>query len=174
LRLEYVNRFQPQDGVEMDLVDDMVNARWRLRRIAIMQTAALDLQMDKDEKELSHSFKQIDQPTRLVVAFGKLSNEGNTLQTLLRYETTYSRMYDRAMKALENLQAKREKPEEPETYEELQNDATPAESAPVSIPEVTSELSEMIVKMSKEELTTNSRPLKERCEASDPSPERVE
>ena len=51
LRLEYVNRFQPYDGVEMDLVDDMVSARWRLRRIAIMQTAALDLQMDKDDAE---------------------------------------------------------------------------------------------------------------------------
>src|SRR6185369_10002988 len=166
LRLEYVNRFQPQDGVEMDLVDDMVNARWRLRRIAIMQTAALDLQMDKDEKELSHSFKQIDQPTRLVVAFGKLSNEGNTLQTLLRYETTYSRMYDRARKALEALQAKPSQPIETEAYEELQNDATPAESAPVSIPEVMPELAEMVVKMPKEELIANSRPIKERCEVS--------
>src|SRR6185295_3154635 len=158
-------------GVEMDLVDDMVNARWRLRRIAVMQTAALDLQMDKDEKELSHTFSQIDQPTRLVVAFGKLSNEGNTLQMLMRYETTYSRMYDRAMKALESLQAKREKPEESKTYEELQNDATPPESAPVSIPEVMPELAEMIVKMPKEELIANSRPIKERCEVSDPSPE---
>ena len=47
LRQEYVNRFLPQDAVEMGFVDDMVGARWRLRRIAIMQTAAFDLQMDK-------------------------------------------------------------------------------------------------------------------------------
>src|SRR6185369_496940 len=114
LRLEYVNRFQPQDGVEMDLVDDMVNARWRLRRIAIMQTAAFDLQMDKDEAELKKGFQQIDEPTRLVVAFGKLSNEGNTLQLLMRYETTYSRMYDRAMKALQQLQSKRSQAAESE------------------------------------------------------------
>src|SRR6185369_13766298 len=93
LRLEYVNRFQPQDGVEMDLVDDMVGARWRLRRIVIMQTAALDLQMDKDDAELKRNFQQIDQPTRLAVAFGKLSNGDNTMPLLMRYETTYSRMY---------------------------------------------------------------------------------
>ena len=58
----------------MDLVDDMVGARWRLRRIVIMQTAAFDLQMDKDEDEVKKRFQQIDQPTRLVVAFGNLSN----------------------------------------------------------------------------------------------------
>ena len=135
LRQEYVNRFLPQDAVEMDLVDDMVGARWRLRRITIMQTAAFDLQMDKDEVEIKKSFVKIDEPTRTVVAFTKLTNGEKTLELLMRYETTYSRMYDRAMKALQRLQMDRLKSGPSATSEEMRNDAPPAASVPVSAPE---------------------------------------
>jgi hypothetical protein len=177
LRLEYVNRFQPQDGVEMDLVDDMVGARWRLRRITIMQTAAFDLQMDKDEEEIKKRFQQIDQPTRLFVAFGNLSNNEKSLQLLMRYETTYSRMYDRAMKTLERLQNERSEVEESETYEELRNDAPATEPEPVPQPEIipgAPEFAEMITKMSPEALTNYLMGLKEQCETSEPQPESTE
>ena len=131
LRLEYVNRFLPQDAVEMDLVDDMVSARWRLRRIAIMQTAAFDLQMDKDEEEIKKSFQKIDQPTRTVVAFGKLTNNEKTLELLMRYETTYSRMYDRAMRALQRLQKDRREAQQSVACEEMRNDAPTPVREPV-------------------------------------------
>ena len=172
LRLEYVNRFQPQDGVEMDLVDDMVGARWRLRRIVIMQTAAFDLQMDKDEDEIKKRFQQVDQPTRLFVAFGNLSNE-KSMQLLMRYETTYSRMYDRAMKALERLQKERSEVEESETYEELQNDVPPTETEPVPQPEIIPagpEFAEMITKMSPDALVSYLKRVKEKYDASEPQP----
>ena len=167
LRQEYVNRFKTQDGVEMDLVDDMVGARWRLRRIAIMQTAAFDLQMDKDEEDIKKRFQQIDQPTRLYVAFGKLSNSEKSLQLLMRYETTYSRMYDRAMKALERLQNLRRESQESDTYEELQNDAPPTEPGPLPALETTPgmpEFADMIVKMSPEALKNYLMELKQKCE----------
>ena len=45
----YIETFRPTNGVEMDLVDQMVASQWRLRRIWIMQTAALDLKMDQQE-----------------------------------------------------------------------------------------------------------------------------
>ena len=44
LRQQYINRFLPQDSIEMDLIDDMVGARWRLRRIAGLQSAQFELQ----------------------------------------------------------------------------------------------------------------------------------
>jgi len=43
LHQTYVDEFRPESGVEMDLIDQMVAAQWRLRRIWRMQTAALDL-----------------------------------------------------------------------------------------------------------------------------------
>ena len=59
--------------------------------------------MDRQEQEIEKNFDQIDEPTRAVVAITHLANNERTLDLLLRYETTYTRMYHRAMKALENL-----------------------------------------------------------------------
>src|ERR1700682_4542193 len=67
LHQDYVHEFQPESHVEMDLIDQMVSAQWRLRRIWRMQTAALDLKMDQQEAEIAKSFKQIDQTTRVTV-----------------------------------------------------------------------------------------------------------
>jgi len=51
----------------------------------------------------------------------------------MRYETTYSRMYERAMKSLQKLQNDRLEAEESTTHEEMRNDAEEAEPhAPVS------------------------------------------
>jgi hypothetical protein len=126
LEADYVARFQPADGVEMDLVDDMVTARWRLRRIWIMQTAAFDLKMDQMEAEIAEKFTSIDQPTRTVVAFSSMANNEKSIQLLLRYETTYNRMYNRALKLLQELQNNRVQPIESATSENLRNDPKPA------------------------------------------------
>ena len=104
LRHEYMHEFDPQTCVERDLVDDMVASRWRLKRIRVLQTAAIDLQMDRMDAEIEKSYTTIDQPTRTILAVGKLANEEHTLELLHRYEISYSRMYDRALKALQNLQ----------------------------------------------------------------------
>jgi hypothetical protein len=74
LHLTYVHEFEPESGVEMDLIDQMVSAQWRLRRIWRMQTAALDLKMDQQEAEIAKAFNQIDQTTRTTVAFTAMAN----------------------------------------------------------------------------------------------------
>jgi hypothetical protein len=130
LEAEYIARFQPADGVEMDLVDDMVTARWRLRRIWVMQTAAFDLKMDQMEAEVAEKFTSIDQPTRTIVAFSNMANNEKSVQLLLRYETTDNRMYNRAMKMLQDLQKDRVNQAPSTSSEELRNDPKPAEPAP--------------------------------------------
>jgi hypothetical protein len=107
LHLTYVQDFSPQSGVEMDLIDQMVASQWRLRRIWRMQNAALDLKMDMQEAEIKQKFHQIDQPTRLAVAFTAMANEERSLDVLLRYETAYTRMYQRAMSTLMRLRCER-------------------------------------------------------------------
>jgi inosine-uridine nucleoside N-ribohydrolase len=47
----YVETYHPASIVELDLVHDMVAARWRLQPTRFLQTATLDLQMDKQEAE---------------------------------------------------------------------------------------------------------------------------
>jgi len=133
LRQQYINRFQPQDTIELDLVDDMVGARWRLRRITTIQTATLDFQMGRYKLINDDLAKGMGPLTHQAMAFGRTVMVDKSMEVMLRYETTYSRMYDRALKALERLQAQREEPKEPEeseTSEELRNDATETENTP--------------------------------------------
>jgi hypothetical protein len=122
LRQEYLCEFQPQTCVERDLVDDMVACRWRLKRIRVLQTAAIDLQMDRMEAEIEKTYNAIDQPTRTILAVSKLANEEHTLELLHRYEISYSRMYDRALKALRNLRQNHD-PEQEKPI--LRNDPKP-------------------------------------------------
>ena len=100
----FIRKFQPKDQVELELVTEMVAARWRLRRVWLIQTAALDLQMDRMVPEIAEQFEIISQPTRLSLAFTTLANQEKSLQLLLRYETTYSRAFDRALKTLDKIQ----------------------------------------------------------------------
>src|SRR3981081_2605014 len=49
LLLSYIARWQPADAVEMDLVEEMVAAKWRQRRMWGVETAAYDLRMEQQE-----------------------------------------------------------------------------------------------------------------------------
>ena len=116
----YIEKFQPQDGVEMNLVDEMVAARWRQQRVWMVQTAATDLQMDKQVEEFASSPYPVTEPTRIAMAFHAMANQEKALDLLMRYETSYSRMHDRAMKALFRLRAE----------QNLRNDPKPVHPSP--------------------------------------------
>ena len=122
----FIRKFQPHDEVELELVTEMVAARWRLRRVWLIQTAAIDLQMDRMAPEIAQQFKVITHPTRLSLAFTTMANEEKSLQLLLRYETTFSRAFDRALKTLEKLQKTRS---ESTRIEELRNEPNTPEPA---------------------------------------------
>jgi hypothetical protein len=183
LHQTYIETFQPANGVEMDLIDQMVASQWRLRRIWIMQTAALDLKMDQQDAEIAKTFHQIDQATRLTVAFTALANGEKSLDLLLRYETTYTRLYQRAMNTLTRLrrdnqdnQTDENRPE-PITSDKLRNDPPPPAAEPVSSPEIipgSPEFAKMITQMSPEALKGYLSSLKSQCEASEPQPESTE
>ena len=197
LHSTYIETFQPVNRVEMDLIDQMVASQWRLRRIWFMQTAALDLKMDQQDAEIAKKFTQIDQPTRLTVAFTTLANEEKSLDLLLRYETTYTRLHQRAMSTLLRLRRENEKNEMDETAqeaitsEELRND--PAEpvafseelrndpDAPVAKPlsELDAllespEFAQEIVKMSPEAIVKYLLDIRSRCDSRKPQPESTE
>jgi len=93
----YVQRFHPADAVEADLVESMAAARWRLRRIAAIETSLLEQGI---EGAVTH--KITDQP----LAFAFSSKDGS-FSALARYENTLNRTYDRALKQLQLLQKSR-------------------------------------------------------------------
>jgi hypothetical protein len=117
----YTARFKPVDEIELNLVDEMVAARWRQQRIWMIQTASMNSEMDKQEDYINETFIKCTEPTRIGVAFMAMGKD-NALEQMMRYENSYSRMHDRAMKALMRLQEARLNEEARVEEEELQDD----------------------------------------------------
>ena len=103
----YLDDFHPGSQAEMDAVSDLAASRWRLRRIWNIETAAIDLAMDRQAAELAKEIPNVDEPTRIACAFQKLADESRTLSLLSRYETRLRKAYDQALQNLRKLQADR-------------------------------------------------------------------
>lgn len=136
LHLTYVQEFQPESGVEMDLIDQMVAAQWRLRRMWRMQTTALDVKVDQQQEWLAKTYDQITAAERDTIAFTSLANDGKSLELLLRYETASSRAHQRAMNSLfklrkEKLRNDPEPPSEPRPSEPANENY---ETTPIAAP----------------------------------------
>ena len=114
----YVEFYSPSNTIELDLVHDMVTARWRLARTRSIETVTLDRRIVEREANKSSRDSDIPRSERLAVAVCYLAGSGKSLDLLLRYETTYNRAFDRAQKALEKMQkARNAETATPESYE---------------------------------------------------------
>jgi hypothetical protein len=140
---QHAERFQVADQVEMNVVEDMVSAAWRLRRNVDMQTTMLEREMANYDSPFA-----VD---NLVAAFNKLAGEPG-LRLLLRYENSLHRQYYRCLSALTHLQKTRPEPEEmglpnePETTlpnePELELPNEPEEALTPAVPTYSSEVSQ--------------------------------
>lgn len=108
LLASYVEKFNPRDQIEFDLVSDLAICRWRLQRLWSIETAMLDLEMDRQEATIEKQFKRIDEPTRLACAYRSLSDESSSLDKLHRHESRLRRAYERKLAKLEEIAASRE------------------------------------------------------------------
>ena len=61
---EYLNRFQPIDGVERDLVRKLIAASWREKRMDVMEGSLLELEMQKQSPKIAREFEFIGGETR--------------------------------------------------------------------------------------------------------------
>src|ERR1700722_6243897 len=108
LLADFVDHFQPQTGVETDLVEVMAIARWRLRRLLAIETHLFDLEMSRREGEIDDQFDEMGQNDRLAFVFQHLADTGNSLALLTRYEGSLNRSYDKALKHLLQLRSSRQ------------------------------------------------------------------
>ena len=122
LREDYIERFQPADCVESDLVDTMAVARWRLLRIASIESGILTEGINlaikfEEDNHLSFSF----------------TRNQDTLANLTRYENSLNRTFDRALKQLQLLQKSRPSPEPPTELGFVRQNSKPAPSEAPSV-----------------------------------------
>jgi len=121
---DYLTRLQPTDNVELRLVEQLASAAFRLERFAGTETALFDLEMDTQAPQIEKQFKKIDHASTFALAFKSLADNSKSLQLYLRYETTISRQYDRALKQLLTLRAKFPIPTEAEIPNEADDERT--------------------------------------------------
>jgi hypothetical protein len=106
----YLDEFAPTSPIEVELVEAMASARWRLRRLANIETTLLTNEMETTVDDLAHFFDGVDRETdaedHLAYAFKTLAS-GASLHLLNRYEGTIGRSYARAFKQLQLLRSTR-------------------------------------------------------------------
>jgi hypothetical protein len=116
--------YQPANAMEMELVRTMALARWRLRRIAALESGLFENELALSEDEFDEKFDSISDLARLAYVFQK---QTQPLSLLLRYESSVARLHDRTYKHLKEL---RNEPKEPPCVS-MRTDA----SAPVAMPD---------------------------------------
>ena len=120
LEEEFAATHQPATPAEQDLVNEMVAARWRINRIRTIETVIMDCEMVRKKAEVEKTFLQPDSGIHMGMAFRTLAEESRSLDLCNRYESRFSRMYERAYRTLRELQQKAEpkkqksEPEPPE------------------------------------------------------------
>ena len=105
----YLLRLQPRDQVEADLVEEIVVAKWRQRRLGGIEAASLNLEMARQDSDLKARCN-VEEPIRQAIAFKTLADESSSLHLLNRYET---RLIQTCERALLNLRFLRMMPNEP-------------------------------------------------------------
>ena len=76
---EYRKAHEPANAIEKDLVDQMVAARWRVRRLWTIETALLDTEIVLRQPEVKKQFKTLDGAIELALAFRSLVDESTSL-----------------------------------------------------------------------------------------------
>lgn len=117
VRDEYEQLFQPANVVERQLIDEMVSIQWRRQRAEALEASTLDFAIDRMANDVAARFTEIDNTTRVALAFNHEVNESKTLHNLQRISLQLSRQYLRLLKAFQNLRANptpAPKPPEPE------------------------------------------------------------
>jgi hypothetical protein len=122
---QHLERFQPADGVELGIVEEMVAASWRMRRAWAIESRLLSEGIDAQPP--------CDPTGRLTAAFSSLA-DSPALALLHRYEIRLHRIYQRGLRNLQLLQTE-EIPNEPSPISEhLPAPEPPHEPGPISDP----------------------------------------
>ena len=109
----YLNHLQPSSQMEIDLITDMVAARWRLRRVWRFETAMLDIEMEAQSDDFGKRFLISDEDMRGGLAFSSLVDKSKGISTILRYDIHLTRTYRKTLDALHILRRLQNDPTEP-------------------------------------------------------------
>lgn len=96
--------YRPAGPDQEALVNDMISARWRMRRLRIVETRLIDLEMLRNHAEVEKKYPDPDPTTQLAEAVRALLEEVRSLALVSRYESRLFRIHDRSYRTLRELQ----------------------------------------------------------------------
>jgi len=105
----YLHQFQPDGPAEFDLVQEMVAAKWRQRRLWSIETDLLDDELATQKERLEQDYTGYEPTLPLAYAYRGLAGL-SALPLLIRHESRLERAYSRALKTLLELQHLRNQP----------------------------------------------------------------
>jgi len=93
---EYTAVYQPANAVERDLVEKIIGAKWRIRRLKIIEVALMDYEMADKQEEIEKKLTRFDFGIHMAVSFKGLSDGSRSASLLSRYESRLHRVSLRA------------------------------------------------------------------------------
>lgn len=103
LEASIIHRFKPADELELELVREIASARWRLRRIASMETAVFRKALQQHQEALGPNADPADVQA---AAYAEVA-ESKALRMLSRHQGQLRRAYEKAWREVELIQAHR-------------------------------------------------------------------
>jgi len=96
----FTAEFSPETEAETALVENMSVARWRQMRVWGIEKSSFDREMLQQDPALGPP------SVRAAIVFKNLSDGSRALDNIHRYETSYERQFNRALRELRRLQEK--------------------------------------------------------------------
>jgi hypothetical protein len=104
---EFLGEHQPGTPTERLLVEQMVAAAWRLRRVRATETAYFDREMERLDHLTKGDYPQPGPWDRMAYVLRWDCTSSNTLALLARYEARIERSFYKALRELQRLRTQR-------------------------------------------------------------------
>jgi hypothetical protein len=126
----FMTRFQPVDGVEYELIADVVVAKWRHRRACGIEAAAVDLQLEKDRAQQDRDYIELSEDIRCALAYQAVERDTGFISAMNRHGARIYREFHNGMKLLVQMQANRPAPAPPQNTSPNERNEAPCGPAP--------------------------------------------
>ncbi|MFN7933483.1 MAG: hypothetical protein U0R19_09160 [Bryobacteraceae bacterium] len=107
LSSNYHEAFQPQDQFEIDLLENMINARWKIRRLEAAHTAEMNLTIAEHHVDMHYKFGKVDSATQAALTFRANAKNLDILEDHLERQ---QRIFLRSYRALRTHRGARNLP----------------------------------------------------------------
>ncbi|WP_321474731.1 hypothetical protein [uncultured Paludibaculum sp.] len=105
-RQAFMQRFQPTDTVEVDIVSNIADAYWNLARYTSYQASLELMELEDNRARWNKQYMGLTVPLQQAKAFQRLSAESNAPALALRYMAHWQRVIDNSLRNLADLRTK--------------------------------------------------------------------